>query len=447
LAVIALACRTESAMASDQTSENQATEFVADLVGLAQLLADHHFEPPAKQQVVLLAARELYEARRFERPPADLVERCSGAVTNDEFTAILLVACGDGFSVDSQLRTAITEALAPSIPGGLQLLSVKDNEVQQQLAENRYVGLGITASVSTSQELEIHGVVPNGPMARANVPSGTVIREIDGWATQNQPMGQCVERLRGPEGTAVKLVIVRPDESAEETLTLYRGLVPRKMLSVDFEQVGERRIAIIRPQQITASTPHELQQFAETAGQLDGIVLDLRNVGGPAHFAALIADQFLDGGAIGFIRRRNRRTPLNAGEGELFPSVPLAIATSKSSTGGAAWLAATLRERKRAVVFGQDSDQQNLDSESFNLPSGKQSATFMTRVLESPSGVSTLMISDAVQAVLLDAAGLEATIDRSQRGLPPAAMMRESANRSARDSLLIAKEYFKSRPR
>ena len=63
VAAIALACCGLESLANDEHRENAASVFAGDLVALAGLLAEQHPEPPAKQQVILLAARALHEAR------------------------------------------------------------------------------------------------------------------------------------------------------------------------------------------------------------------------------------------------------------------------------------------------------------------------------------------------------------------------------------------------
>jgi C-terminal processing protease CtpA/Prc len=455
---ILVLCGAVGAPASDVPKANDADQLAGDVIALARLLGERHHEPPAQQQVILLAARALHEARK-NTPPRNLVSRCSTAVSDEEFKAILKGACGADFTLNGSVRASVAESIAKSLQGGLQILTKKAGAAQQQLSENRYVGVGISAGSSDDHELQVGTVMPGGPIARAGIEEKTVIRKIDGWATREQSIEEAVERLRGPEGTPVTLTIRRPGKDQDETVTLYRGVVPQKMLAIDIQQKSGRRIAVLRPRELGGSLAHEIREFAEKERNLDGVLLDLRGAYGRAHFAALVADQFLDGGEIGAIESGARRIPVKAEPGELLPEVPLAIATDPGTRGSAAWLATLLMERKRAMVFGQKGEHPNLDFETVELPSGEM-VTFATKVLVTPGGTRTLVVSEQTQpqmpntAEVVNAIGIalkevalplgpSSPMETLQSRLQQHQAVRQAINR---DSFVIAKEYLENLP-
>ncbi|HVJ67658.1 MAG TPA: PDZ domain-containing protein, partial [Caulifigura sp.] len=293
--LIAVLVFATSALAEDHHSNSPAEDFARDIVALSNLILQHHVEPPARQQVVLTAARAVYLARGHN-PPHDLAHRCSSSGTDDKFFAILVEAYGKEFSAEAKdqreladrfagrttsshelivapetqrkLYQQVSEALAKELDGGLTFLSPKASTAQQQLAENRYVGVGIAAGQTEDRKFVIRAVMPGGPMDRAGIPAETIIVSIDGWPTVGQGIEECVERLRGPEGSSVALVIHRSTTDHDEPLTLNRGVVPRKSLNADVRQLPDRRIAILRPEAITASLPHEVRAFAQAQPQL-----------------------------------------------------------------------------------------------------------------------------------------------------------------------------------
>jgi hypothetical protein len=361
----------------------EARAFAEDLVALSHLLVQHHVDAPARQQTILIAARSLYDAKNMHSPH-QLARDCSSA-TDEQLIEILIEACGPTFgrhdSDVAKARTTVAEALSPLLEGGLQLQTVKASLAERQLSENRYVGVGIAATQDEPGRLIVRSVMPGGPMDRAGVPPETVIASIDGWATQGQSMEECVERLRGPEGTSVLLTIRRPHASEDEQLSLKRGVVPRKSLSFEVKDDGQRRIAILRPESLTASLPHEIQRFAESERRLHGVLLDLRGVSGPSHFAVLVADLFLDGGDMGVVIKGSSRRMLRAQPGEAFADVPLAIVVDPQTTNSCQWLVETLKVRRGAQVFGELRDERTVDDESFPLPGGTTVARFATSVL------------------------------------------------------------------
>jgi carboxyl-terminal processing protease len=380
-----------SATGEDKPPVSAPKHLASDLVALSRLVMEHHFQPPARQQVILAAARGLYESREQE-PPADLAQQCSEAKSDSEFEAILNVAWGADVGVDptrdAQRLQAAVFRMSSVIPGDLTIESLKSHTANRQLAENRYVGVGIAVRMTMTTEIsefQVTSALEGGPMKVAGIPDNTVITEIDGWKTTGQRLEECVERLRGPEGSTVSMLIRRPDSTTIELLTIRRGVVPIKSLQFKAETIQGRSILGLSPGRLTGSLPHEIREAINAQPKIDGIVLDLRSTeSGPAHFAVLLADQFLRQGTIGGERRDGKLREFKAEPGELAQDVPLAILVDEQCDGTCEWLAAILVESGRAQAFGTPTAGLAVDAESFPLPSGNLVARFSTLVLETP---------------------------------------------------------------
>ena len=280
------------------------------------------------------------------------------------------------------MRAAVLK-LNTVVPGGLDLQSPKAQAANQQLAESRYVGVGIAVRMTDNHEFQIVSAVEGGPMHAAGVPQESIIEEIDGWTTRDQRLEECVERLRGPKGSSVNLRIRRPAAEQAEPLTLTRGVVPIKSLRAQAVVREGKTILHLQPSQITSSISHEARQALAAQKDLHGIVLDLRGTqSGPTHFAVLFADLFLGEVRLGTAWRGGKGQALASGPDELVADVPIAVLVNEYTAGSAEWLAAVLKESGRAEVFGTPSAGLAVDSQSFTLPSGERHATFATVVLE-----------------------------------------------------------------
>ncbi|HVJ87777.1 MAG TPA: S41 family peptidase [Caulifigura sp.] len=403
---ILLACFTVlliSGASADSGAGQPAREsLVDDLVALSELIVEHHFQPPTRQQLVLEAARGIYECRKQE-PPADLARQCSLSGNDQKFREILLAALGVDSERDAvvinrgvtrggssapepdvaDLMRAAVLKLNAVVPGGLELQTPKAHAANQQLSESRYVGVGIAVRMTDDHEFQIVSAVEGGPMQTAGVPQESIIEEIDGWKTREQRLEECVDRLRGPKGTSVNLKIRRPAAEQAEPLTLTRGVVPIKSLQARGVVSEGKTILHLQLSQITSSVSHETRQALTAQKELHGIVLDLRGTqSGPAHFAVLFADLFLGEGRLGTAWRGGKRQALSSGPDELVADVPVAVLVNEYTAGSAEWLAAVLKESGRAEVFGTPSAGLAVDNQSFALPSGERHATFATVVLE-----------------------------------------------------------------
>ncbi len=90
-------------------------------------------------------------------------------------------------------------------------------------AAARFGGVGIDGVPLPNGEILVRQLVAGGPAARAGVRTGDVITDIDGRPTKGSNFRDVVEkRLRGKEGTKVRLTVRRPGQPRLLQFTLVR---------------------------------------------------------------------------------------------------------------------------------------------------------------------------------------------------------------------------------
>jgi len=85
--------------------------------------------------------------------------------------------------------------------------------------------VGIGAAIHFEEQtgtIRIMDVVPNSPAEQAGLSAGLIIQKIDDALTTGMRLPECVERIRGPVGTKVRLELVDPDGNATNTVELTR---------------------------------------------------------------------------------------------------------------------------------------------------------------------------------------------------------------------------------
>ncbi len=90
-------------------------------------------------------------------------------------------------------------------------------------AAAKFGGVGIDGVPLPSGEILVRQLVAGGPANRAGIRNGDLITAIDGKPTKGSNFREMVDkRLRGREGTKVRLTIRRPGQSKLLQFTLVR---------------------------------------------------------------------------------------------------------------------------------------------------------------------------------------------------------------------------------
>lgn len=92
----------------------------------------------------------------------------------------------------------------------------------------QFVGIGVALRTDPrTDELVIENVIPDTPAARAGLTKGEVISRIDDTPTAGLKLKQCIDELRGAEGTVVRVEVISPDGSATNTMEITRRKIQR----------------------------------------------------------------------------------------------------------------------------------------------------------------------------------------------------------------------------
>ena len=220
--------------------------------------------------------------------------------------------------------------------------------------------------------------LPGTPAERAGIMAGDIILEVDGDSAEGWSVEKAVLRIRGRTGTTVELLIRRGDGTEEllpitrdEILVASVGTTPPGGVLKDSNDNEVADLAYIRIRTFTARTPGELRRAIDEAGEVAGLILDVRsNPGGLLVETAQTADLFLDGGNILVQIDRDRNEQVFDAQRGAVTDVPIAILQDEFSASGAELLAAALQENDRAIVVGARSFGKGTVSQAVELSNG-----------------------------------------------------------------------------
>jgi carboxyl-terminal processing protease len=158
------------------------------------------------------------------------------------------------------------------------LIPVEQAPIAEQMS-GEYEGIGVWVE-SPNGVLTIVAPMPGSPAEAAGLRAGDVIQAADGHSLQGVDEQAALALVRGPEGSSVRLTILRPGVADAFDVSVVRKKIP--MPAVIYSKVPGTNIAHIQVTLFGDKTTAELDD-ALTRAKADGvtgIVLDLRNNGG-----------------------------------------------------------------------------------------------------------------------------------------------------------------------
>ncbi|MGA2564478.1 MAG: S41 family peptidase [Steroidobacteraceae bacterium] len=305
-------------------------------------------------------------------------------------------------------------------------LSPEEFQDMRVSTSGEYAGIGIEVAPG-KDGVSVVRRMPNSPAERAGIHTGDVIVRIDDIAVDPADLDGAIARMRGPQGSAIRLAVRRAgtDELLEfkvERAQVQLQSVVAEMLTPEY--------GYVRISSFTDSTAKELERAIETlkrsAGAAPrGYVIDLRNnPGGVLDAAVQIADDFLDHGTIVSAEGRTdeARFRMEATPGDITKGAKLVLLVNGGSASASEILAAALHDNRRATLIGRRTYGKGSVQTIMPLADG-QALKLTTSRYFTPSGKSINRIG-IVPDTLLDGpeqppADMD-TADESAPGLPAA---------------------------
>jgi carboxyl-terminal processing protease len=223
--------------------------------------------------------------------------------------------------------------------------------------EGVYTGVGIRVG-RRGARVVISGVFAGGPAARAGVRPGDLILSVDGARVTSATADRVIGRIKGPEGTTVRLVLHRPGAAAPIDLALERRAIHVPVVAGRTVTVDGRKVGYVALSQFTRGSGKELGRAvrARLGAGARAIVLDLRgDPGGLLDEAVSAASVFLREGTpvVTTEGAHSARRTLRAGSGAIPGRVPLVVLVDRSSASASEVVAGALRDDGRGTLVGE----------------------------------------------------------------------------------------------
>jgi len=292
---------------------------------------------------------------------------------------------------DHQLLQAAIRGMVSSLDPYSAYLDGDEYDEIKISSSGQYSGVGIEVSMQDGQVVVV-APFEGSPAAEAGIRSGDVIAAIDGVAVNITTLADTIGRMRGKEGTAVKIEILREGRTEPLQFTLRRSRVQLRSVKAEMPEAG---FGYVRIAQFSETTGDELinalRSLRKSNGApLKGLVLDLRdNPGGVLEAAVAVADAFLDGGVIVSAKGRtpDSKFEMNATPGDELDGAPIVVLVNGGSASAAEIVAGALKDHHRATLMGRTTFGKGSVQTVMPL-SGDRAIKLTTSLYYTPSGVS-----------------------------------------------------------
>jgi carboxyl-terminal processing protease len=274
----------------------------------------------------------------------------------------------------------------------------------QETMDGEFPGIGVLIEQDRqSKELIVLMPLRGSPAAQAGLQARDRIVAINGQPAAGLTLEEAISLIKGPTGSLVRLQVRRAGVAEPLEVSVPRATIAIESVLGDareadgawsFRLVEHPRIGYIRITNFTERTVADLKQalatFAAPGGEIDGLILDLRNnEGGLLKAAVETCDLFVDDVLIVSTRGRGgiEKAAYYGTKGvALDPRIPIVVLADRFSASASEIVAACLQDHHRAKILGQRTWGKGTVQNLIELEGGKSALRLTIASYWRPSG-------------------------------------------------------------
>lgn len=289
---------------------------------------------------------------------------------------------------DQQLTEYAIEGIMRGLDEHSDYLDPSSYQSLNTSTTGKFGGIGIELGL-VDDYFTVIAPIDDTPASSAGLLAGDRIVGINGESAKGKKLSDVIDILRGAPGTTVTLSIeseAAPSREVElERAEIRIASVKSRMLAPGY---GYLRISQFQTSTGQDVAEHLEQLQDEHGGELEGLVLDLRNnPGGTLLSSVEVADHFLDSGTIVSTAGRQpiSEAKYAATRGDLLAGKPMVVLINSGSASASEIVAAALKDQQRATIVGSTSYGKGSVQSVLPLD-GAQALKLTTAYYYSPNG-------------------------------------------------------------
>ena len=292
----------------------------------------------------------------------------------------------DTISEQNLVETSINAMLKTLDPHSAYI-PAEDLQAANEPLEGNFEGIGIEYHIQKDSLLVVSAVA-EGPSEIAGLKAGDRIVKVEGKSIVGITGNDVVQKLRGPDGSEVKVSVYRRGHKGVIDYTIKRGKIP--IYSIDAAYMIDDTAGYIKISRFGSNTTKEFREAMKKL-HLQGmqrVIVDLRdNPGGYLNAATQIADEFLKAKQLivytqGKARPKEEYFSTTKGD---FEKDQVIVLINEGSASASEILAGALQDLDRGVLVGRRSFGKGLVQEQTMFPDGSALRLTIARYY-TPSG-------------------------------------------------------------
>ncbi len=251
-----------------------------------------------------------------------------------------------------------------------EYISAEDMQDYLEDTMGNFVGIGIYMVNDTdTNQIMVLSPIKGSPAERAGIQPGDYIIAVNGEQCTADDLTVISTKIKGEEGSTVKLQILRGEETLDFEITRENIIVN----PVEGE-VLENKIGYIEFSSFDENTADEFKtKFEELQSQgITSLIIDLRNNGGgivdeALQIAGYIADK--DSVLLYEVDKDNNET-VETNESDPIINMPVILLTNENTASSSEILAGALKDLGKATIVGTKTYGKGVIQQILTLPDG-----------------------------------------------------------------------------